>query len=214
MTDILRLRKRLCLEIAEAIATHFRLCRTDYDTDMAARLINAHLPLTRDESLLEYEQLSGQAVVPPPAPAAPSRWGLVRRALGYGKEIPMSGILDGVLERLGELDRLRAAIRAHRDQQGDDRCHLDDYELYRALGEPIPEHACRLNDPAVMRADCDRYIAYRHDPAKEYLSPQREIDRLTAENADLRQRLEAAYHRIGQQSDQLSRNVERKGTVT
>lgn len=40
------------------------------------------------------------------------------------------------LDRLArEVQRLRAAIRAHRDQRGDDRCHLDDAALYAALPE-------------------------------------------------------------------------------
>lgn len=87
-----------------------------------------------------------------------------------------------------EVERLKAAIRKHRDQRGDDRCYLDDYELYAAIGEPIPEHACQLCDPAMMLENCRRFIAARHDPKKPYLSPQRQIDelerRLSAVEAD------------------------------
>jgi len=34
-----------------------------------------------------------------------------------------------------ENDRLRDAIKKHRDQRGDDRCWLDDRELYAVLGD-------------------------------------------------------------------------------
>jgi HAMP domain-containing protein len=79
---------------------------------------------------------------------------------------------------LAEFARLEDAIREHRDQRGDDRCWLDDYKLYEALGEPIPDHACRLDDPETMLEYCRKFIGSRHDPAKGYLSPQREIERL------------------------------------
>lgn len=38
-----------------------------------------------------------------------------------------------------ENERLTAAIRKHRDQKADDRCWLDDDELYAVLGEDEPE---------------------------------------------------------------------------
>src|SRR4051812_17113432 len=78
-----------------------------------------------------------------------------------------------------ELQALKEAVRKHRDMQRDDRCYLDDYVLYQALGEPIPASACQLNEPLVMLTDCQRFIRCRHDPSKPYVSPQREIDRLT-----------------------------------
>lgn len=92
-------------------------------------------------------------------------------------------------ELQAEVDRLKAAIRKHRDQHGDDRCFLDDYELYAALGEPIPDHACRLDDPCTMMANCVRYIQSRHDPKKPYLSPQQQIDYLQQQVAELHDRL-------------------------
>jgi hypothetical protein len=74
-----------------------------------------------------------------------------------------------------ERNALQAAIRKHRDERGDDRCWLDDEELYKVLPEgytPPPR------DTAVELANCERFIACRHNPATEYVSPQREIDRL------------------------------------
>lgn len=41
-------------------------------------------------------------------------------------------------ELLGMLLTLRAAVRAHRDARGNDRCWLDDLELYRQLPEQAP----------------------------------------------------------------------------
>jgi hypothetical protein len=85
-----------------------------------------------------------------------------------------------------ERDRLRAAIRTHRDQRGDDRCWLDDEELYRALPEG---HTPPARDSAVELALCEKFIACRHNPATEYVSPQRRIEELEAELAAAREML-------------------------
>lgn len=42
---------------------------------------------------------------------------------------------DRVEQAEAEVERLRAAIRAHRDQRGHDRCRLDDDDLYAVLPE-------------------------------------------------------------------------------
>lgn len=75
---------------------------------------------------------------------------------------------------------LEIAIRKHRDEKGDDRCYLDDYELYAVLNEPIPESACQLNEPSEMIECCNRFVEARHDPSKAYLSPQREIEAIAS----------------------------------
>jgi hypothetical protein len=70
-----------------------------------------------------------------------------------------------------------AAIRKHRDQRGDDRCWLDDRDLYTALPEgytPPKEDSC------VELERCKKFIASRHDPDTVYVSPQRRIDELLA----------------------------------
>ncbi len=84
----------------------------------------------------------------------------------------------GLREVLEECQRLRDAIRRHRDYRGDDRCYLDDRELYAVLPEGYtpPPH-----DSAVTLEQCVRFIRCREDPATEYVSPQREIERLQAE---------------------------------
>ena len=75
-----------------------------------------------------------------------------------------------------EVERLRAAIRKHRDYRGDDRCYQDDAELYAVL----PEGDTRpTSDTAVTIENCAKYIIYRQQ-GREYVSPQREIERLRA----------------------------------
>lgn len=111
------------------------------------------------------------------------------------------GIVTGEFQRAmaraelaeGERDRLAAAIRAHRDQRGDDRCWLDDESLYAALPEG---HTPPARDAKVEIDNCIRYISTRRRPGTVYVSPQRRIeeleaerDRLAAENAGLRQAL-------------------------
>lgn len=90
---------------------------------------------------------------------------------------------------IGEVERLRAAIRKHRDQRGDDRCWKDNDELYAALPEG---HAPVEHDTLVELENCRRYIASCHDPRTEYVSPQREIERLQAAIATLNDRWQAA----------------------
>lgn len=74
-----------------------------------------------------------------------------------------------------EIVILRKAIRAHRDARGDDRCWMDDEELYKSLPEGYtpPER-----DSTVELERCRQYIASRQHPQTVYLSPEREIERL------------------------------------
>lgn len=71
--------------------------------------------------------------------------------------------------------KLLQAIRKHRDQRGDDRCWMDDEELYAALPEGYTPPA---RDTAVMLKHCERFIVCRENPKTEYVSPEREIERL------------------------------------
>jgi hypothetical protein len=109
---------------------------------------------------------------------------------------------------VSEVDRLRAAIRKHRDYRGDDRCWQDDEELYAVLPEGYTPPA---RDSAVELKNCERYIACRHNPATECVSPQRRIEELEQQvkdydeqNAKLQRELaEALYklHRIEREKD-------------
>lgn len=93
--------------------------------------------------------------------------------------------LDMSQERVRELED---GIRKHRDQRGDDRCWLDDEELYRLLPEG---YTPSVRDSSVELEMCKKYIACRHNPNTEYVSPQRRIEELEAEIAAMR--LQAAY---------------------
>jgi hypothetical protein len=73
--------------------------------------------------------------------------------------------------------RLQDAIRRHRDQRGDDRCWMDDEELYAVLPEGYTPPA---RDTAVELKNCERFIASRRNPTTEYVSPEREIEQLRA----------------------------------
>ncbi len=75
---------------------------------------------------------------------------------------------------VAEVDRLREAIRDHMNQRGDDRCHLDDGELYAALPEGDTRPA---RDAAVTLENCERYVRCRQQ-GREYVSPQRRIEEL------------------------------------
>lgn len=76
------------------------------------------------------------------------------------------------------VERLRDAIRAHRDVRGDDRCWMDDETLYGVLPEG---YAPPSRDSDIELENCKRFIALRHNnPSTLYVSPQREIERLQA----------------------------------
>lgn len=58
------------------------------------------------------------------------------------------------------------AIRHHRDQRGDDRCWLDDQELYAVLGEGPAETGLPPRD--IFLANCARFWQCRQDPSANY----------------------------------------------
>jgi hypothetical protein len=69
-------------------------------------------------------------------------------------------------------DKLITAIRRHRDEEGDDRCHLDDKELYFSLfdvtGDPEDEKKADvysgLGPEAEFLESCKRYRRQRGNP--------------------------------------------------
>lgn len=132
-------------------------------------------PVTETEAsgLLELVTSLGEACGYRPAD--------VLRRLLFERDRLRSGIeflsTDG--ERIAELE---AAIRRHRDERGDDRCHADDGRLYAVLPEGDTRPA---RETAVTLENCARYIECRQT-GREYVSPQRRIEELEAEVARLR----------------------------
>ncbi len=68
-------------------------------------------------------------------------------------------LIENLEARVAELE---AAIRKHRDMDGDDRCREDDIELYRVLGEPIPDAI--LPEECEFLESCKRYYRQRRTP--------------------------------------------------
>lgn len=99
----------------------------------------------------------------------------------------------GAASAARDRDRLLAAIRKHMNTPGDDRCFQDDHELYSSLPEGDTRPA---REVAVTIENCQRYIACRQG-GREYVSPQRRIEELEAEVADLRRRLDEAVDTLG-----------------
>lgn len=59
-----------------------------------------------------------------------------------------------------EYVKLRLAIMLHRDQHGDDRCWLDDLELYKALGDMVvADNTMPIRE--TFLANCARYYERR-----------------------------------------------------
>lgn len=70
------------------------------------------------------------------------------------------GLMVMAVKVLDERNRFRGAIRKHRAQRLDDRCWLDDYELYEALGDgETPD--TRLPKREEFIGNCEHYYACR-----------------------------------------------------
>jgi len=63
-----------------------------------------------------------------------------------------------------EVKKLRAAIRDHRDQKGDDRCWVDDIKLYEALPEGPVNYDPTLPPEDVFLENCKRFCRSRQTP--------------------------------------------------
>lgn len=103
--------------------------------------------------------------------------------------LTITAIPERVLEVIAELRRLRAAIAKHHSQKADDRCWLDDCDLYLAAGLPV--HDARVGDRAAMLANCKRFIERRcggGGPWKSYAELEAENAALRAQVAEERER--------------------------
>jgi hypothetical protein len=80
-----------------------------------------------------------------------------------------------------DCEKLRAAIREHRDEGEDNRCWIDDYKLYQALGEPVPENVTALPMTEEFRESCRRFEERRRCPLDKYPPGRMTIAELEAE---------------------------------
>lgn len=82
------------------------------------------------------------------------------------------------VERVGILE---TAIRKHRDQRGDDRCWLDDLELYAVLGDEQPDLTLPLREEFL--SNCSRFWECR----QRHTDPEAAIEEYKGQPAaDLR----------------------------
>lgn len=62
----------------------------------------------------------------------------------------------------GQVIKLRTAIRTHRNQRGDDRCWMDDYDLYDSLPEKAAYGVDLRQLPREqMMKNCEQYTLAR-----------------------------------------------------
>jgi hypothetical protein len=59
-----------------------------------------------------------------------------------------------------QVNHIVAAIRKHYEQRADDRCWMDDVELYVAAGLPVP-HDATVGSKAEMLKNCERFLERR-----------------------------------------------------
>jgi len=76
---------------------------------------------------------------------------------------------------------LENAIREHRDAKADDRCWVDDIDLYKVLGDGIEPDIC-IGNPHEMFANCKRFIAMRCSGGKwkSYQELEKELENAKA----------------------------------
>lgn len=84
-----------------------------------------------------------------------------------------------------EAEKLRAAIRKHRDQRGDDRCWVDDMELYGSLPEAVGTEILALPPRDVFLSNCARFHEFRQAPGTDAASGEAKGRWITAEDAAL-----------------------------
>lgn len=97
-----------------------------------------------------------------------------------------------------ELAEIKEAVRWVVTQQADDLCWMDVYvRLGKFVGVEITLEQLGMLPRAKMLSNCDHFI--RHMQAGVGYAPEglaEENDRLRAENADLRERLDSLRHAV------------------
>lgn len=103
----------------------------------------------------------------------------LRAAATQAAQEHRSDFANAILAALDDLAADESAIRQHRDERGDDRCHADDGRLYAVLPEGDTRPA---TETAVTLENCAKFIECRQT-GREYVSPQRRIEELEARAA-------------------------------
>lgn len=86
---------------------------------------------------------------------------------------PMSIDKNRVLSVLVFAEKLKAAVVLHHAQRGDDRCWLDDAELYKAAGLGPAKTGLPQRD--VFLANCARFHDTRQAPADPYVTVEQMV---------------------------------------
>ena len=94
-------------------------------------------------------------------------------------------LCDDVFEAQGEIARLREAIIKHRDQRGDDRCWLDDQELYAVI-DPSVKVDQSLPPKCDFLKSCERFWEQRQRLDEVFALKHPTIGQLEREIARLR----------------------------
>lgn len=77
-----------------------------------------------------------------------------------------------------ELKRVKAAVREHMEQSGDDRCWIDDEALYAKLGLDVDELNTALPPKEEFLSNCARFHASRQDPKHKYVTVAEQLEAL------------------------------------
>jgi len=98
--EVLRQRKKLCLEIAEAIEEEFGFSAMHWDQDKAAQLIELRLPHTYAEAEAEMSKFDNDDTPRTPGPIA-NLGDRLRKALGeVFKDVNLVQCINAAVERL------------------------------------------------------------------------------------------------------------------
>lgn len=110
---------------------------------------------------------------------------------------------EAFLEQCKRIEELENAIRNHRDQKADDRCWLDDQELYKVLNDGYLGDNT-VGDKKAMLKNCERYLENRcsYGNWRTYAELEAENNRLREEN----ERLHDSQPRDGGLDETLQEN--------
>jgi hypothetical protein len=88
---------------------------------------------------------------------------LKQMALGIRQQLRLEARVNELTELFysvkAERDKLKAAIKKHWSQKADDRCWMDDSDLYVAAG--LPDGSINVGNKAAMLENCKRFIEAR-----------------------------------------------------